>query len=317
MCLSFRPIRARGKGPFDSHVCALTQGEPVELNDRPRLHGPARNCTRRIIRLVPELPEVERARRTLRRVMEGSRFERVVARRPDLRYPLPVDFSARLEGRTVRKLQRRAKYLLAELSSGSTLVMHLGMSASFSVVRRAVPFAPHDHVVFEMSSGATVIFNDPRRFGSMRIVDGPVAADPMLSTLGPEPLARGFGAPILAAALANRRTTLKAALSDQRVVAGLGNIYVSESLHRAGLSPMRRASTLVTRSGDARPQLVRLAAAIRAVLADALASRTGDEDRFRVYERDGRRCLRRGCPGVIKRIVQAGRSTFFCPVCQR
>ena len=270
---------------------------------------------------MPELPEVESARQQLRRVMEGARFERVLARRPDLRYPLPADFTAQLEGQTVRAIARRAKYLLVELSSGGLLVMHLGMSGSFRVMRKgAGEFATHDHVVFEMSSGAVVIFNDPRRFGFMQLVaPSDVPGAPMLRALGPEPLSRTFNANLLAQALKKKKTSLKAALSDQRVVSGLGNIYVCEALHRARLSPRRHASTLVTRSGAPRPELGRLVEAIRVVLKDAIAgSRRPDiGDRFRVYDREGRRCPRRGCPGVIKRIVQVGRSTFFCPVCQR
>lgn len=256
--------------------------------------------------------------------MEGARFERVLARRPDLRYPLPADFAARLEGQTVRALTRRAKYLLAELSSGNVLLMHLGMSGSFRVVRKAAeeaaPFATHDHVVLEMSSGAVVVFNDPRRFGFMKLLgaaDVPEAR--MLRALGPEPLDRAFNAAVLAQAFRRKKTSLKAALSDQRVVSGLGNIYVCEALHRARLSPKRRASTLVTRSGAPRSEVVALVEAIRAVLKEAIANsrRADTEDRFRVYDREGRRCPRRGCPGRITRIVQAGRSTFFCPVCQR
>jgi formamidopyrimidine-DNA glycosylase len=265
---------------------------------------------------VPELPEVERVRRELRPAMEGARFERVIVRRRDLRSRLPRDFSPRLEGTQVRCLRRRAKYLLADLSSGDTLVMHLGMSGWFSISKGAVELSAHDHVVFEMSSGSTVVFNDPRRFGSMRIVDAASAdRDPALASLGPEPLDRRFDASALAAALHGRRTTLKAALSDQRVVAGLGNIYVSEALHRAGLSPRRRASTLVTRSGSPKPALGRLVNGIRATLRDALSSREGD--RFRVYDREGCRCVRRGCAGSIRRVVQGGRSTFFCAECQR
>jgi formamidopyrimidine-DNA glycosylase len=263
--------------------------------------------------------------------MEGARFERVLARRPDLRYPLPADFVARLEGQTVRALTRRAKYLLAELSSGNILLMHLGMSGSFRVLRQAGGhpaaagdagnhFATHDHVVFEMSSGAVVVFNDPRRFGFMKLLGAAdVPEAPMLRALGPEPLDRAFNAGVLAQAFRRKKTSLKAALSDQRVVSGLGNIYVCEALHRARLSPKRRASTLVTRSGAPRSEVVALVEAIRAVLKEAIANsrRAYTEDRFRVYDREGRRCPRRGCPGRIKRIVQTGRSTFFCPVCQR
>jgi formamidopyrimidine-DNA glycosylase len=281
---------------------------------------------------VPELPEVEAVRRQLRRVMEGARIERVETRRADLRSPFPRDFTARLEGQTVRALRRRAKYLLADLESGDTLLMHLGMSGSFRVVngrKNAVQgdfyfergsLDTHDHVLFTMSSGATIVFNDPRRFGHMDIVDaGGLAGSRSLKSLGPEPLDRGFNATTLARALKGKKTTLKAALSDQRVVAGLGNIYVCEALHRARLSPKRRASTLATASGEPRPGAEALAAAIQDVLKEAIARqhRFQGDDRFRVYDREGQRCPRRGCPGMVKRIVQTGRSTFFCPVCQR
>ena len=273
---------------------------------------------------MPELPEVEYTRRQLSRAMRGRRIGRVLARRPDLRYPLVSDFVARLEGHTVRDVRRRAKSLLVDLSSGETLVIHLGMSGSFRTIRGYRPsngasFERHDHVVFEMSSGATVVFNDPRRFGFMRLVaPGAVDSDRSVGTLGPEPLERAFTADVLAAALRRRKTSLKAALSDQRLVAGLGNIYIVEALHRARLSPRRRASTLVTRSA-ARPQVSALVDAIKGVLRDAIANahRVYGEDRFRVYDKEGRPCPRRGCRGVIKRIVQGGRSTFFCPVCQR
>ena len=254
--------------------------------------------------------------------MAGARIERVLARRPDLRYPFPADFVARLERQTVSAVRRRAKYLLVELTSGDVLLMHLGMSGSFTVLptARAQPPTLHDHVVFDMSSGSTVVFNDPRRFGFMKIVgSGETAADTMLGSIGPEPLDRGFNADALAAAFRRKKTSLKSVLLDQRVVAGLGNIYVVEALHRARLSPKRRASTLVTRSGAARPPVEVLVEAIRATLKHAIASshRVDGADRFRVYDREGQRCPRRGCAGVIRRIVQAGRSTFFCPVCQR
>lgn len=266
---------------------------------------------------MPELPEVELTRRQLRAAMEAARFDSVLVRRRDLRSPLPRDFASRLKGQTVRTLGRRAKYLIVELSSGDILIMHLGMSGSFAVSDAPVgQLASHDHVVFLMSSGKAVVYNDPRRFGVMRLLAGDVASDPVLGALGAEPLDAAFDARALAAALRGRKTTLKAVLSDQHVVAGLGNIYVSEALHRAHLSPRRRASTLVTRSGAPTPALHLLVKAIRAVLTDALSNKRSG-DRFRVYDREGLRCVRRGCPGTIRRIVQNGRSTFFCPVCQR
>ena len=178
----------------------------------------------------------------------------------------------------------------------------------------------HDHVVFAMSNGAQVIFNDPRRFGFMMVLSRPeLDKHATIGRLGPEPLARGFDAAALARALHVRKASLKVALSDQRVVAGLGNIYVSEALHRARLSPTRRAATLVTRTGQPRSPLAELVRAIREVLKIAIRHqyRTGAVDPFLVYDREGERCLRRGCRGTIRRIVQGGRSTFYCPVCQR
>ena len=284
---------------------------------------------------VPELPEVEYVRRELRRGMQGARVEQVVLRRPDLRLPFSADFADRLRGQSVRAVGRRAKYLLIELSSGDVLVVHLGMSGWLRVetteapprahhdgIRYAdiEPADKHDHVIFAMSTGKSVIFNDPRRFGFMKIL-GPaeLRADRALSGLGPEPLARTFTATQLAAAFSARKTSLKVALLDQRNVAGLGNIYACEALHVAQLSPTRRASTLVSRTGAPRPQAVKLAMAIRTVLKDAIANhhRAGGDDRFRVYGHAGEGCPRRGCPGIIRRIVQAGRSTFYCPRCQR
>jgi len=273
-------------------------------------------------RPVPELPEVETVRRALQPVMEGARFEKVEARRPDLRVALPRRFAARLTGATVLRLGRRAKYLVADLSSGETLLMHLGMSGSFridlatpgSYYHRRDGTLAHDHVVFHMSSGATVTFNDPRRFGLMELVStAGLHEHRVFRLLGPEPLEQEFDAARLARTVSGRKTSLKAALSDQRVIAGLGNIYVSEALHYAQLSPVRRASTIATRDGSPRDQARHLVAAIRKVLNKAL---NGSDD-FRVYDREGEHCRRKGCPGIIRRIVQVGRSTFYCPVCQR
>jgi len=275
---------------------------------------------------MPELPEVEYTRRLLQRAMAGARISRATTRRANLRYPFPDSFVRRLENQLVRNVFRRAKYLLVELGSRDVLLMHLGMSGSFRVVRagrgRAGEFAhdAHDHVVFEMSNGNIVIFNDPRRFGFMTVMAASeTATHAALGRLGPEPLARTFDAAALAQALRRRKTSLKIALSDQRVVAGLGNIYVSEALHRARLSPKRAASTLVTRSGEPRPALHDLVTAIRDALKQAIRHqyRTGGDDPFLVYDHEGERCPRRGCGGTIRRIVQGGRSTFYCPVCQR
>jgi formamidopyrimidine-DNA glycosylase len=252
--------------------------------------------------------------------MEGARFERVLARRRDLRAALPLRFAVRLRGQTVVRLGRRGKYLVADLSSGQTLLMHLGMSGSFRIDRRARSAArAHDHIVFHMSSGAIVTFNDPRRFGMMELVSSKALPEHRVyRLLGHEPLAPEFDAAVLARLARGKKTTLKAALSDQRFIAGLGNIYVCEALHHARLSPRRRASSIATPGGAPREGARRLAAAIKKVLTDALTrgDDEGTDDRFRVYDREGRACLRRGCPGIVKRIVQSGRSTFYCPVCQ-
>jgi formamidopyrimidine-DNA glycosylase len=255
--------------------------------------------------------------------MAGRRFERVIVRRPDLRAPFPAKFSVRLTGQTALAVRRRAKYLLVPVSSGETLLMHLGMSGSFRVDRhqRDPDIGRHDHVVFEMSSGAFVTFNDSRRFGFMDVVtEDELAMHPVLSTLGPEPLSAEFNASSLAGACRGRKIPLKVALLDQRVVAGLGNIYASEALHLARLSPHRRASTIATASGAPRESARRLTAAIKKVLAEAIDRQTSAayrSERFRVYDREAERCHRRGCAGTIRRRTQAGRSTFFCPACQR
>jgi len=279
---------------------------------------------------MPELPEVETVRRGLETAMDGERIARVEVRRPDLRWPLAKDFAQRLNGKRVIGVGRRAKYLLVDLSSGDVLLMHLGMSGSFHVFlgkkskdkhlgrhyhERSKHLA-HDHVVFHLASGASVTFNDPRRFGSMKLVareqlDG----EPLLRGLGPEPLGNAFDA----------------ALLDQRVVAGLGNIYVCEALHRAHLSPKRRASTLAVRNGAPNEHAARLVDGIKAVLTQAIKDggsslrdhRLTDgelgmfQHHFRVYDRAGEPCRTTGCGGTIKRIVQNGRSTFYCPVCQK
>jgi len=255
--------------------------------------------------------------------MEGARFERVELRRRNLRRPFPRDFAARLTGRTVRALERRGKYLLATLSSEESLLMHLGMSGWFRVEREGdtarEPADAHDHVVFHMSSGAAVVFNDPRRFGVMDLLSpARLARHAALGRMGPEPLRPEFDGAALARACAGRRTSLKAALLDQRVVAGLGNIYAVEALHLAGLSPRRRASTIATRGGRPTESAHRLARAIKEVLRRALARSerpASRGSRFRVYDREGERCAK--CGGSIQRFAQGGRSTFHCPVCQR
>ena len=273
---------------------------------------------------MPELPEVESVRRRIAPAMEDARFTDVIVRRRNLRTSFPKQFQERLIGQMVLAVTRRAKYLVLPLSSDETLLMHLGMSGSFRVDQEAdgTPSVAHDHVVFQMSSDAVVTFNDPRRFGFMDIVAaGGLAAHPVLSALGPEPLSAEFDGTALARACRGKRTPLKAALLDQRVVAGLGNIYAAEALHVAGLSPQRRAATIATASGLPRPAAHRLAAAIKAVLAEAIdrqsATREYRSSRFRVYDRESERCRRRRCGGTIRRRTQAGRSTFFCPRCQR
>jgi formamidopyrimidine-DNA glycosylase len=292
---------------------------------------------------MPELPEVETVRRGLQPAMEGKRFVKVEVRRGDLRWPFPKDFAQRLKGSTVTGLGRRAKYLLADLSSGEVLIMHLGMSGSFHVSREQDEHlggyyherqkqAAHDHVVFHMSSGGIVTFNDPRRFGSMKLVArDKLDTEPLLQSLGPEPLGNAFDAAMLAHACKGKKTSLKAALLDQRIVAGLGNIYVCEALHRALLSPKRLASTIADRKGEPNERAERLVDSIKAVLNAAIKDggsslrdhRLTDGDlgmfqhNFRVYDREGERCRTPGCPGTVKRIVQNGRSTFYCPTCQK
>jgi formamidopyrimidine-DNA glycosylase len=272
---------------------------------------------------VPELPEVEAVRLELAPAMRGARFQQVIVRRAGLRTLFPTGFAQRLRGRTVRALTRRGKYLLAELSSGDTLLMHLGMSGSFEVERHRHARAdatpdPHDHVVFRMSSGATITFNDPRRFGVMDLLPFGVQ-HPALGAMGPEPLSPDFDAAALARACAGRKVSLKAALLDQRIVAGLGNIYASEALNLARLSPRRRASRIATPSGAPRDAAVRLVNAIKTILQNAIDRQSLPRyraSRFRVYDREGQPCPTPRCAGSIRRITQAGRSTFYCPVCQ-
>jgi formamidopyrimidine-DNA glycosylase len=293
---------------------------------------------------MPELPEVETVRRGLQPAMEGAKIVRAEARRKDLRFPFQKDFIARLEGQTVIGLGRRAKYLMADLASGDVLLMHLGMSGSFRV-RNGHDVAAlgqfhhprsedrtHDHVVFHMSSGSAVIFNDPRRFGYMKIIARHALEDePLLKGLGPEPLGNEFDATMLARACANRKTSLKAALLDQRVVAGLGNIYVCEALYGAHLSPRRLAATLATKKGEPTEHAKRLVRAIHAVLNQAIRAggsslrdhrQTNGElgyfqHSFEVYDREGEKCQTAGCGGIVRRFTQNGRSTFWCPKCQK
>ncbi len=293
---------------------------------------------------MPELPEVETVRRGLQPVMEGARIVQAEARRKDLRFPFQKDFSARLNGQTVTGLGRRAKYLLADLASGDVLLMHLGMSGSFRIRRHGEEDTPgqfhhprdkdeaHDHVVFHMSSGADVVFNDPRRFGYMKIIARKAMdEEPLLRGIGPEPLGNEFDANMLARSCANKKTSLKAALLDQRVVAGLGNIYVCEALFRAHLSPRRLAATLATKKGEPTDHARRLVEAIHAVLNEAIKAggsslrdhrqASGElgyfQHSFQVYDREGEPCRIKGCTGTVRRFTQNGRSTFWCPKCQK
>lgn len=281
---------------------------------------------------MPELPEVETVRRGLLPHLEGRRIARAEARRPDLRWPLPPDLVQVLTGARVKELRRRSKYLLADLDRGGTLLLHLGMSgrllvegAGLAGFHRDPAILPrHDHVVLETEDGTTITFNDARRFGMVDLIrEGD--AHPLLAHLGPEPFDPEFGAAYLAAVFAGRRVPVKQALLDQKIVAGLGNIYVSESLHRAKIDPRRAARRIgMARIND-------LTAHIRDVLTDAIAAggsslrdhrqATGElgyfQHSFRVYDREGAACPTDGCTGSIRRIVQSGRSTYFCPVCQK
>ncbi|MCY0149496.1 bifunctional DNA-formamidopyrimidine glycosylase/DNA-(apurinic or apyrimidinic site) lyase [Hoeflea sp. G2-23] len=297
---------------------------------------------------MPELPEVETVRRGLQPVMEDARFTRVEQRRADLRFAFPEDFARRLEGRRVVSLGRRAKYLIAELDDGMALISHLGMSGSFRIepdgaqeLKPGVFHHPrskdgrHDHVVFHMdgpAGRARVIYNDPRRFGYMDlIVRATLAEHPWFRNLGVEPTGNSLDAQTLADRLSGKAAPLKAALLDQRVIAGLGNIYVCEALWRAGLSPVKPAGRLVTASGRPRKDLERLTADIRTVISEAIAAGGSSlrdhiqtdgtmgyfQHGFSVYDREGKACPRPGCGDTVRRIVQGGRSTFLCPRCQK
>jgi formamidopyrimidine-DNA glycosylase len=277
---------------------------------------------------MPELPEVETVRLGLLPVLDGHKFVKVETRRGDLRVPFPKDFAKRLTGRRVRRLWRRAKYLLAELDRGETLVIHLGMSGRMSVYaqgRAPTSQGKHDHVVMETDAPARIVFTDHRRFGLMTLIDtAKLDADKLFKGLGAEPLSGEFDAATLARALKGKKTPIKAALLDQRVIAGLGNIYVCEALFRAGISPKRLAAKVQEAAAT------RLVAAIKTVLKEAIKAggsslrdyKKADgelgtfQHHFAVYDRAGEPCAKRGCGGTVKRIVQSGRSTFYCPKCQ-
>ncbi len=296
---------------------------------------------------MPELPEVETVRRGLAPTMEGAQVQRLELRRPDLRFPLPLDFAARVEGRRIEALSRRAKYLLIDLEDGATVIAHLGMSGSFRIEAGAAADTPgvfhherskdekHDHVLFHLERAdgpVRVIYNDPRRFGFMDLVNRAELDDyPAFRDLGPEPVGNMLSADYLATRFADRSQPLKSALLDQKVIAGLGNIYVCEALWRSHLSPTRKVSSLVTKTGKPKQELTLLASSIREVIADAIeAGGSSLRDHiqtdgtlgyfqhfFRAYDREGRDCLTDGCGGTVERIVQSGRSTFYCRRCQK
>lgn len=296
---------------------------------------------------MPELPEVETVRRGLQPVMEGARIMRVETRRPDLRFPFPERFAERLEGRRIVSLGRRAKYLTTHVEDGPVLICHLGMSGSFRVETDDAADAPgdfhharsksatHDHVVFHLAAAtgdaARIVFNDPRRFGFMLFAEGNASEHPMLASLGVEPTGNELDGKLLAELFRGRRTPLKAALLDQRLIAGLGNIYVSEALWRAGLSPTRAAGTIAEGGRKGMEACERLATAIRSVIADAIEAGGSSlrdyvhadgslgyfQHAFSVYDREGEACRKPGCKGHVERIVQSGRSTFHCAACQR
>ncbi|MEM6304438.1 MAG: bifunctional DNA-formamidopyrimidine glycosylase/DNA-(apurinic or apyrimidinic site) lyase [Pseudomonadota bacterium] len=283
---------------------------------------------------MPELPEVETVRRGLAPVMEGAVIAQADVNRPDLRWPFPARMADRLSGQRVERLRRRSKYILGDLSSGETLLVHLGMSGRMLVsgdplgnfVHDHPAPEKHDHVVLHMANGARVTFNDPRRFGAMDLMDTVTAeAHKLLAVLGPEPLGNGFNEAHLVAALKGKNTPIKAALLDQRIVAGLGNIYVCEALYRAGIHPARKAGRISA------ARVAALVPIIREVLAEAIEAggsslrdfRQADgelgyfQHRFDVYGREGEVCLAPGCGTAVRRIVQSGRSSFYCHSCQR
>ena len=292
---------------------------------------------------MPELPEVETVRRGLAPVMTGATIKTVTLRRANLRFPFPEGFAKRLEGQSVHALRRRAKYLLVDVGA-EVLIMHLGMSGSFRIrhadwildparlYHETNRLAQHDHAVFDLSNGWQVTYNDPRRFGFMLLAGAnSIAEHPMIRKLGLEPLDGALDGAMLASLFAGRKTSLKAALLDQSAIAGLGNIYVCEALHRAHLSPLRIAATLSSKTSKATPGAERLAAAIGTVLAEAVEAGGSSlrdfsnaeggsgyfQHNFRVYDREDDACPTPSCNGIIQRIVQNGRSTFYCPRCQK
>ncbi|MEZ5828795.1 MAG: bifunctional DNA-formamidopyrimidine glycosylase/DNA-(apurinic or apyrimidinic site) lyase [Hyphomicrobiales bacterium] len=294
---------------------------------------------------MPELPEVETVRRGLEPVLVGNAFARVEQRRPDLRFPLPKHFGERLTGRKVEALDRRAKYLLARLDDGEVLVMHLGMTGRFAIdhangevsepgrFAHEEPIAPkHEHIVFHLGDGTAIRYSDVRRFGIMDLIPGATLdSHTLFKGLGVEPLGDALSAEWLAKKLKGKATSIKAALLDQRLIAGLGNIYACEALFRAGISPLKLAGSLATKSGKPTKKTEALVDGIKAVLTSAIKAggsslrdyrhtdgRLGRfQHRFKVYGREGKPCQRKACGGIVRRIVQGGRSTFYCPTCQR
>ena len=299
---------------------------------------------------MPELPEVETVKRGLAPVMQGARIKSVVLNRENLRFPFPKDFAGQLAGRTILQLHRRAKYLLMDIEGGGVVIMHLGMSGSFRVEEIAVTTSPgefhhprsrdqkHDHVVFELIAKGQknishmVIYNDPRRFGFMLMTSQADLFDhKMLRDLGVEPLGNSLRPEYLAEKFASKSAPLKAVLLDQKIIAGLGNIYVCEALWRVGLSPKRAAATLVRQNGGPGAKLEPLIEAIRDILDEAIKSGGSSlndhaqvdgslgyfQHRFNAYDREGQPCRKAKCRGAITRIVQSGRSTFYCPTCQK
>ncbi|MGV8854609.1 MAG: bifunctional DNA-formamidopyrimidine glycosylase/DNA-(apurinic or apyrimidinic site) lyase [Devosia sp.] len=293
---------------------------------------------------MPELPEVETVRRGLQPWLEGARIDHVTLNRPNLRFPFPELLAERLTGRSIVAVTRRAKYLLLRLDDGATMLSHLGMTGSWRFAEHAIDKAPryyepgiapkHDHLVLDLShpshGKSHLIYADPRRFGFVDLYDDP-STSPYLQGLGPEPLGNDFNAAEMADKFAGRKTPVKSALLDQRVVAGLGNIYVAEALHRAHILPTVLAGSLVTARGKPKAALEDLASGVRQVLIEAIEAggstlrdfrnaQGGNgyfQHRFAVYDREGQACPTPLCPGTVERIVQAGRSTFFCPVCQK
>jgi formamidopyrimidine-DNA glycosylase len=295
---------------------------------------------------MPELPEVETVKRGLQPVMEGATIVAVDQKRPDLRFPFPERFAERLTGRHIDALERRAKYLIAHLDNGLSLISHLGMSGSYRIEHEDGSETPgvfhhdrskssaHDHVVLHLGTGSgkrRIVYNDPRRFGFMLLAEpGELNTHPLIKDLGTDPTGNRLDGALLARLFANKAAPLKAALLDQKLIAGLGNIYVCEALWRAELLPSRMAGSISGEDGTTTDMSKRLALAIRSVIGDAIKAggsslkdyRQADgalgyfQHSFSVYDREGKPCPRAGCHGTVSRIVQSGRSTFYCPVCQ-